>query len=137
MEDLTSDSSRTVLFVGTSAEFAAGHVPDASWVSRGVLEDEVGSEISGLSAPVAVTCENGGDGAALAAATLSEMGYRDVAWLKGGMESWRSEGRSLEKGLSGVMSAPLDVLPAGTNRSYGDMINYLRWEMALVEQPER
>jgi hypothetical protein len=35
------------------------------------------------------------------------------------------------------MSAPVDVLPAGTNRSYGDMINYLRWETALVEQSER
>jgi rhodanese-related sulfurtransferase len=137
VEDLASDLSRTVLFVGTSTEFAEGHVPDASWVSRGVLEDEVGSAIPGLSAPVAVTCEDGGDGAALTAATLSEMGYQDVVWLKGGMESWRSEGRSLEKGLSGVMSAPLDVLPAGTNRSYGDMINYLRWETALVEQPER
>jgi rhodanese-related sulfurtransferase len=135
--NLASDLSRTVLFVGTSTEFAEGHVPDASWVSRGVLEDEVGPTIPGLSAPVAVTCEDGGDGAALAAATLSEMGYQDVVWLKGGMESWRSEGRSSEKGLSGVMSAPLDVLPAGTNRSYGDMINYLRWETALVEQPER
>ena len=137
VEDLASDLSRAVLFVGTSAEFAEGHVPDASWVSRGVLEDEVGSTIPDFRAPVAVTCANGEGGAALAAATLSEMGYQDVVWLKGGMESWRSEGRSLEKGLSGVMSAPLDVLPAGTNRSYGDMINYLRWETALVEQPER
>ena len=136
-DDLASDSSRTVLFVGTSAEFAAGHVPGAFWVSRGVLEDEAGAAIPGLSKPVAVTCEDGGDGAALAAATLSEMGYRDVVWLKGGMESWRSGTRSVEKGLTRVMSAPVDVLPAGTNRSYGDMINYLRWETALVEQSER
>jgi 3-mercaptopyruvate sulfurtransferase SseA len=90
-----------------------------------------------MNTPVAITCEDGGDSAALAAATLSEMGYRDVVWLKGGMDAWRSEGRSVEKGLTGVISAPLDVLPAGTNRSYGDMINYLRWETALVEQPER
>ena len=93
--------------------------------------------IPGLSTPVAVTCEDGGDSAALGAAMLSEMGYGDVVWLKGGMESWRSDGLPVEKGLTGVMSAPLDVLPAGTNRSYGDMINYLRWETALVEQSER
>ena len=135
--DLASNSSRTVLFVGTSAEFAAGHVPGASWVSRGVLEGQAGAAIPGMNTPVAITCEDGGDSAALAAATLSEMGYRDVVWLKGGMDAWRSEGRSVEKGLTGVISAPLDVLPAGTNRSYGDMINYLRWETALVEQPER
>jgi rhodanese-related sulfurtransferase len=136
-DNLTSDSSRTVLFVGTSAEFAAGHVQDASWVSRGVLEEEAGAAIPDFGSPVAVTCDDGGDSAALGAATLSELGYLDVVWLKGGMELWRSEGRSVEKGLTGVMSAPLDVLPAGTNRSYGDMINYLRWETALVEQPER
>jgi len=136
-DDLASDPSRTVLFVGTSDEFAAGHVSGASWASRGVLEDEAGAMIPGLSTPVAVTCEDGGDSAALGAAMLSEMGYGDVVWLKGGMESWRSDGLPVEKGLTGVMSAPLDVLPAGTNRSYGDMINYLRWETALVEQPER
>jgi hypothetical protein len=37
----------------------------------------------------------------------------------------------VETGLTGAMSPPTDVLPAGTNRNYADMVNYLRWEEAL------
>jgi len=67
----------------------------------------------------------------LAAATLMELGYRDVAALAGGSEAWRKEGRPLESGLTGVTRTPDDVVPAGPDRSYADMINYLRWEEKL------
>ena len=130
-DELASGAWEAVLFVGASAEFAAGHVPGAHWVSRGVLEDDAAATIPGLESPVVTICGDSGVSAALAAATLSEMGYRNVAWLDGGMEAWRAGGGPVETGLTGVMSPPLDVLPAGTNRSYGDMINYLRWETAL------
>ena len=46
-------------------------------------------------APIVVTDEDGHD-AVLAAATLMELGYRDVAALAGGIEAWRKEGRPLE-----------------------------------------
>ena len=48
--------------------------------------------------PIVVTDEDGHD-AVLAAATLMELGYRDVAALAGGSEAWRKEGRSLESGI--------------------------------------
>ena len=32
------------------------------------------------------------------------------------------------------MSPPVDVVPAGTDRSYADMVHYLRWEEALGEK---
>ena len=131
-DELASDPPEVALFVGASAEFANGHVPGARWVSRGVLEDEAGAAIPGFETPVVAICDDAGVSAALAAATLSGMGYRDVAWLDGGMQAWRAGGRPVETGLTGVMASPLDVLPSGTDRSYGDMINYLRWETALA-----
>ncbi len=85
---------------------------------------------AGAGAPLVVTDEDGHD-AVLAAATLEELGYRDVAALAGGSEAWRKEGRPLEQGLTGVMRPPDDVVPAGPDRSYADMINYLRWEEKL------
>ena len=60
-----------------------------------------------------------------------EMGYRDVAALAGGTEAWRKNGRPLEQGLTGVLRPPDDVVPAGPDRSFADMINYLRWEERL------
>ena len=67
----------------------------------------------------------------MAAATIAEMGYKDVAVLAGGMEAWQKEGRPIERGLTGVMRPPDDVVPAGPDRGYADMINYLRWEEKL------
>ena len=67
----------------------------------------------------------------LSAATLLELGYRDVVALAGGTEAWRKDGRRLEQGLTGVLRAPDDVVPAGPDRSFADMINYLRWEERL------
>ena len=55
-----------------------------------------------------------------------------MAYLAGGLAAWRREGLPLEEGLAGVMKPPDDVVPAGPERSYADMINYLRWEVDLV-----
>ena len=38
---------------------------------------------------------------------------------------------AVELGLTGVMRAPNDVVAAGPDRSYADMIHYLTWEEAL------
>jgi hypothetical protein len=46
-------------------------------------------------------------------------------------------GLAMEQGLSGVMDPPDDLVPAGPERSYADMIEYLRWEEALGKKYER
>ena len=127
---LASPRPPTVLYVDPSDRFAAGHVPGARWVPRGWLELRVAEVAGDLAGPIAVVDEDGA-GAVLSAATLLEMGYQDVAALAGGMDAWRSEGRPLEHGLSGVLRLPDDVVPAGPDRSFADMINYLRWEERL------
>jgi 3-mercaptopyruvate sulfurtransferase SseA len=119
-----------VLFVDPSDRFAAGHVPGARWVPRGWLELRIADVARDLTTPLVVTDDEGSD-AVLAVETLGEMGYKDVVALTGGTSAWRAEGRALEQGLSGVVRAPDDVVPAGPDRSYADMINYLRWEERL------
>jgi rhodanese-related sulfurtransferase len=125
--------SATVIFVGLSRDFALGHVPGAHWVPRGWLEMRVDSVAPSTGAPVVVTSV-GDEDAALSAATLRGLGYGDVRVLEGGMAAWKEARLPLETGLSGVMSPPVDLVPAGTDRSYADMVHYLRWEEALGEK---
>lgn len=125
-----------VLHVGISRDFAAGHVPGSRWVPRGWLEPRVETLIPDWTEPVVVTDPDGVD-AVLAAAALMELGYHDVAALAGGTRGWGASGRAQEQGLSGVMEPPDDLVPAGPERSYADMIEYLRWEEALGKKYER
>ena len=105
------------LFVGTSAEFAAGHVPGARWIWWSVLEDRIRDLLPDQETSIVVVCNDSGDSATLAAASLGELGYGAVAWLEGGMQAWRSRGLALEEGLAGVAEVPTDVLPTvGTRR---------------------
>ena len=127
---LSAPGSGVVIFVDTSQDFARGHVPGARWVPRGWLEFWIGDIVPSKSTPVTVTC-NDGLGSTLAAATLADLGYTDVAVLEGGMAAWQGAGLAVEKGLSGVMAAPTDVVLAGPDRNFADMQNYLRWEEAL------
>jgi rhodanese-related sulfurtransferase len=125
-----------VLHVGTSQEFAAGgHVPGSQWVPRGWLETRIERLAPDWTEPIVVTDPVGTD-AILAAATLLDLGYHDVAALAGGVGAWVAAGLELERGLSGVLSPPDDLVPAGPDRSYADMIEYLRWEEALGKKYE-
>jgi len=122
-----------VIFVDTSQDFARGHVPGARWLPRGRLEIEVGGLAPSKDVTVGITCLNG-EGAALSAATLKQLGYQQVLVLDGGMAAWRDADLPVEQGLSGVMHPPTDLVPAGPDRNYADAINYLRWETALGDK---
>jgi rhodanese-related sulfurtransferase len=119
-----------VIFVDTSQDFARGHVPGAHWVPRGWLELRIAEVAPARTTPVAVTCLDGRS-ATLAGATLKELGYQSVAVLEGGMAAWQRAGLPVEKGLTGVMAPPNDVVLSGPDRNFADMMNYLRWEEAL------
>lgn len=79
---------------------ATGRIPGAVHVPRGMLEfrADPGSPYhqEGLdpSARVILHCASGGR-SALAAATLKEMGYEDVAHLDGGINAWKEAGKPL------------------------------------------
>ena len=132
-EDVATSEGTVVLFVDSSADFAAGHVPGARWAPRGWLELQVGNLVPSLETPVVVTCRDGRN-SVLAAATLKGMGYASVSALEGGVVAWLAEELPVETGLSGVMSPPTDLVASGPDRNYADMMNYLRWETALGEK---
>lgn len=129
-QDLQATRPPVVIFVDTSQDFARGHVPGAHWVPRGWLELRIAEVAPARETALAVTCLDGRN-AALAGATLKELGYQNVAVLEGGMAAWQAAGLPVEKGLSGVMGPPTDLVLAGPDRNFADMMNYLRWEEAL------
>ena len=89
------------------AEYGAGHIPQALPVPRGVLEGAADPEYphrveilcQARTQPVVVYCQTGGR-SALAAHTLQQMGFAQVASLMGGFELWKSDDRPVETGDS-------------------------------------
>lgn len=78
-----------------SEELAAtGRIPGAVHVPRGLLEFKA-AEID-PSDRVILHCAGGGR-SALAAVTLQEMGFTNVAHLDGGIGAWINEGRPVER----------------------------------------
>lgn len=77
---------------------AAGRIPGSVHVSRGMLEFRADPDSPyhqpplDPSARVILHCASGGR-SALAAATLAEMGYENVAHLDGGMNAWKEAGK--------------------------------------------
>ena len=82
-----------VVDVREAEEFAAGHVPGAVHISRGMLE----FRFSGMPAlqsrdlKIVLYCKSGGR-AALAGAALQEMGYLNVQNIAGGFDAWLAQG---------------------------------------------
>ncbi len=82
--------------VRTDPEFAAGHLPGAKSLDRGLLEFSVEKAIPDKATPLVVYCGTGGR-SALAAFTLMEMGYTNVRSMSGGFVDWQKAGFAVEK----------------------------------------
>ena len=93
-EDVASGEV-TVVDVREADEYEAGHVPGAKLIPRGLLELRSQEELPDKDARIVVHCALGGRGA-LAAKTLQELGYTNVANMEGGMNAWRERGFEVE-----------------------------------------
>lgn len=71
-------------------EWNLGHAEGAQYIGRGVLEREIESRVP-RDAPVVLYCANG-NRSLLAAVTLTEMGYTNVASMAGGFRDWVASG---------------------------------------------
>jgi rhodanese-related sulfurtransferase len=82
-----------VIDVREPDEYAAGHLPGAILVPRGLLEFKLGSDekLSARDRRLLLYCKTSGR-AALAAAALQEMGYLHVQSLAGGYDAWVAAG---------------------------------------------
>ena len=81
----------TVLDVRTAREWEDGHVAGALHIPIGELAGRIGDVPR--TGPVATICE-GGYRSTLAASMLARAGVSDVLTVAGGMEAYRSVGRS-------------------------------------------
>lgn len=88
--------------VRDAPELAAGSIPGAVHASRGMLEFHADPS-SPYHKPeldpgkrVILHCASGGR-SALAARTLAELGYRNVAHLDGGFKAWEAAGKPVRK----------------------------------------
>jgi rhodanese-related sulfurtransferase len=76
--------------VREESEWAAGHVPGAIHLGKGVIERDVEAKIPDPSTPLVLYC-GGGFRSALAADNLQKMGYTNVISMDGGMRGWREK----------------------------------------------
>ncbi|MBA4790732.1 MAG: sulfurtransferase [Rhizobiales bacterium] len=116
-----------VLDVGTSRDFAAGHVPGALWCPRGSLELRVGRLPAERTWVLTATDERQ---ALLAAASLAEHGHAALV-LRGGNEGWRAAGGFLEAGGSPEPGFGTDLVEPPYAKGLGEMRRYLDWEQTL------
>ena len=89
---------RIIIDVREYDEFAAGHLPGAINIPRGVLEFKIGMvpECANKDAAFLLYCRTSGR-AALSTVQLQKIGYRDIVSMAGGFELWANEGRPTEK----------------------------------------
>jgi len=125
------DPNRVVLDVGSSLNFAAGHIPDAVWLSRGWLEIKFPEKFSELNQPILLSCPDGCN-SIFAGRTLTDLGYRKVFVLDGGVAGWTQAGYSTEVGLTHCLAEPNDeVLSPSVTGNKAAMERYLQWEVDL------
>lgn len=83
-------SDHLVLDVREPAEFAAGQIPGALNIPRGVLEFQINNHPNFTGqhdAKIIVCCQSGGR-SALATESLHKLGYSNAVSLAGGYKAW-------------------------------------------------
>lgn len=86
----------TLIDVREESEWAAGHLPDAVHLGKGVIERDVEKRIPEHGTPLVLYC-GGGFRSALAADNLQKMGYTNVWSMDGGWSQWTAAGYPTRK----------------------------------------
>ncbi len=81
--------------VREESEYAAGHLPGAQHIGKGVIERDVEKKIPDTAAPIVLYC-GGGFRSVLAADALQKMGYTNVISMDGGWSGWKEAGHPTE-----------------------------------------
>lgn len=87
-----------LLDVREADEYAAGHIPGAIHMSRGMIEFKLSSDprYSSPDLKIVLYCKTSGR-AALAANSLRNMGYAHVLSIPGGYDAWVNAGKPTDK----------------------------------------
>ena len=91
-------SSDVLIDVREADEYAAGHLPGAIHMSRGMLEFKMASnpKMQSRDLNIVLYCKTSGR-AALSAKSLADMGYTHVRSIAGGVDAWVAAGHELYK----------------------------------------
>lgn len=77
--------------VREESEYAAGHIPGAVHIGKGVMERDVEAKIPDPNTEIILYC-GGGFRSALSADNLQKMGYTNVISMDGGWRDWTGKG---------------------------------------------
>ncbi|WP_321477653.1 rhodanese-like domain-containing protein [uncultured Paludibaculum sp.] len=78
------------------SEWAAGHIPSAIHLSKGVIERDIEARIPDHNTTLVLYC-GGGFRSALAADNLQKMGYTHCISMDGGWKGWTGRALPVEK----------------------------------------
>ncbi|MAE63174.1 MAG: sulfurtransferase [Phycisphaeraceae bacterium] len=93
---LDAGESFHLVDVREESEWAAGHLPHAVHLGKGVIERDIETAIPDTGAEIVLYC-GGGFRSALAADNLEKMGYENVASMDGGVRGWRDAGYAIHE----------------------------------------
>jgi rhodanese-related sulfurtransferase len=94
---LDRNESFHLVDVREDSEWASGHLPRATHLSKGIIERDIEKTFPDLAAPIVVYC-GGGFRSALAAKNLKDMGYTNVISMDGGFSGWKAAGYPIVQG---------------------------------------
>ena len=94
-EEVVSLQKRQTSFmlidVREDSEWAAGYIPAAVHMGRGIIERDIETKIPDKNTPLVLYC-GGGYRSALSADNLQKMGYTNVRSMAGGWRGWCERG---------------------------------------------
>jgi len=85
-----------IIDVREESEFAAGHIPGAIHLGKGIIERDIEGRFPDTGTELVLYC-GGGYRSALAAENLQRMGYVNVISMDGGIRGWRAAGLPEDK----------------------------------------
>ena len=88
-------ASFTLIDVRERDEFVEGHLPNAMFIPRGLLDLRIEETVANRDQPIVLYCA-AGTRSALAARTLHELGYANVESMAGGFTAWKQRGYRFE-----------------------------------------
>jgi rhodanese-related sulfurtransferase len=82
--------------VREESEYADGHLPNAKWLGKGIIERDIESIVPDPDTEMVLYC-GGGFRSALAADNLQKMGYSNIISMDGGFRGWKDAGYEVVK----------------------------------------
>lgn len=97
VQALLQNGTAQVFDVREDSEWAAGRVPGAAHLGKGIIERDIERLVPDIASPIVLYC-GGGFRSAIAADALQQMGYVNVKSMAGGWRGWNDIGGATTTG---------------------------------------